>query len=379
MSALAECTVTDSPSRPQSQPLRITHVVSSLKVGGMEQFVLRIAQAQIAAGHRVSVVALQGGPLDKRAASLDVPVHILGGSNPFLRMAKGALLMRSLKPEVVNAHNPTSLHYAILGKRLAGARLVMTDHNASKTARQATPNELRALDQVIPVSSHTGSNLRQPELQGKITVIHNGVELPTLRRSRAEVRAEFGLAGDERLLAIMVGRLHPGKGHLCLLDALSRVRAAGVPLTVLLAGDGQERAAIEARGRELDLGPDRHQILGFRDHVPDLVAASDLFLFPSEDEGLPLSVLEAMAVGCPVIATPVGGIPEVVSHGEDGILTPVNDAERLAAAILDLSGDPDRRRRMGEHARRAAAEDLSFSEMVRKYEALYRRLLATSN
>jgi glycosyltransferase involved in cell wall biosynthesis len=108
--------------------------------------------------------------------------------------------------------------------------------------------------------------------------------------------------------------------------------------------------------------------------VPDLLAASDFFILPSLTEGLPLSVLEAMAQSLPVIVTPVGGVPEIVVHNEHGLLVPTNDAEQLSRAISRMILEPDLRSRMGAAAHRRVASDFSFEEMARRYESLYYRL-----
>ncbi len=350
------------------------HTVSSLCVGGMEQFVIRLAAVQIAEGHRATVVALSGGPLEETARASGVPHVVLGGRSRYSRYLRGALVMSGLHPQVVNAHNPTSLHYAMLGKRLAGAKVVMTDHNANRQARQATRAELLALDAAVGVSGRTAANLACPELDGKVCVIHNGVTVPAVASDRATVRMALSLPED-RMVAIMVGRLAPGKGHACLLSAVAELRDRGTPLTLVLAGDGPERGALEARAAELGLGADALMLLGYRRDIPDLVAASDIFAFSSEDEGLPLSILEAMALGCPIATTPVGGIPEVLADETEALFFPVNDRPALVRRLERLCRDPGLRFHLAAAARARCLRDFTFSAMAQRYEDLYRRLL----
>src|SRR5204863_7471061 len=135
-------------------------------------------------------------------------------------------------------------------------------------------------------------------------------------------------------------------------------------ITLLVAGDGDERERVERRARELALPADRVRFLGFRRDVPRLLAASDFFVLPSRTEGLPLCLLEAMAQGLPAIATPVGGVPEVIEEGITGLLTPVEDPAALAEAIRRLAAEPALRARMGAAAQRRAAEEFSFAEMT---------------
>src|SRR5258708_1804679 len=121
-----------STSSTAERKLRIVHTVSSLRGGGMEHFVLRIAEAQQNRGHDVAIVALQGGPLEEHARRMGLRTHVLGGRNKHLRLLKGALTLARLRPHITNAHNPTSLHYAVFGKILGGSKLVMTDHAATR-------------------------------------------------------------------------------------------------------------------------------------------------------------------------------------------------------------------------------------------------------
>jgi glycosyltransferase involved in cell wall biosynthesis len=188
------------------------------------------------------------------------------------------------------------------------------------------------------------------------------------------VRAELCL-GDE-MTGIIVARVDRMKGHECLLRALGRLRDAGLRLTLLVAGDGPERSNLETVAGQLRLGPEWVRFLGFRSDVSDLLCAADFFVLPSFTEGLPLSVLEAMAHRLPVVATPVGGIPEIVADGESGLLVPVNEPEALANAIARLAQDPSLRYALGEAGFRAARDRFSFDAMARQYEALYYRLLA---
>jgi glycosyltransferase involved in cell wall biosynthesis len=145
-------------------------------------------------------------------------------------------------------------------------------------------------------------------------------------------------------------------------------------MTLLIAGDGAKRPEYEALTRELGLTDEWVRFLGFRSDAPDLLGAADLFLLPSLTEGLPLSVLEAMTHGLPVIATPVGGVPEVVLPGRTGVLVPVEDVEALAGAIATMIQDRATRARLGEAGRERARGEFSFSRMVARYDALYGEL-----
>jgi len=173
---------------------------------------------------------------------------------------------------------------------------------------------------------------------------------------------------------LTVARLDPQKGLHDLVAAAALVPEA----RVMVVGEGPERRALETRIAHLGLG-DRVHLLGFRSDVPDLLAGSDLFVLPSLFEGLPLSILEAMAAGKPVVATAIGGNDEAVVDGATGLLVPPGDPRALADAIRALLRDPERRRRLGEAGRRRAEAEFSAPAMVRRVAAVYDELLAASD
>ena len=339
----------------------------------MEHFVLRIAAEQRKQGHDAWVLALNGGPLLETARAGGLPVQVLSGGKA-ARVAQAAALLAVRRPQVVHPHNPSSLHYALVGKRVSRARLVLTYHGRGlREARIPSASEWHGTDAVISVSAGAVEQLPAEVPGSRVCVIRNGVVPSPAARDREAVRRELGL--DNRPVGIIVARVDGLKGHETLLRALPQLRDAGHQLTVLIAGDGAERANLETLARELALGPEQVRFLGFRSDVPDLLAASDFFLLPSRTEGLPLSMLEAMTHGLPAIATPVGGIPEVIHSGEHGLLVPVDDPPALAAAMGRLCGDPALLRTMGDQARRRALSEFSFERMTREYLELYARLL----
>jgi glycosyltransferase involved in cell wall biosynthesis len=349
-------------------------MVSSLNVGGMEQFVLRIARAQQRRGHLVLIVALKAGPLLQDAQRDGLPTCVLRSSNKIVRILRTLSLLARFRPDVINAHNQTSLHYATLGKRVGHPRVIMINHGQGLgSARTPDAAEWRRTDRIVAVS-HDVAHRMDPDLTSKIVVIHNGVTPSAPVRNRAEVRRELDLPAD-RVVGLMVARIDGLKGHDTLLAAAARLRDAGVPITFLLAGDGGERANRERLAAELGLGTEWVRFLGFRSDIADLAAASDLFVLPSLTEGLPLSVLEAMSHRLPTVATAVGGIPELITSGENGLLVPVNDPQELADALARLVRDGELRRSFGGSAYRRVQQQFSFAEMVRQYEALYDQLL----
>jgi glycosyltransferase involved in cell wall biosynthesis len=225
------------------------------------------------------------------------------------------------------------------------------------------------VDRFLPVSDHNARRLeallRWP--RQKMEVIHNAVDpAPFARLPDPALRRE--LAG-ERPLVLAVARLDPQKGHPHLLAA-----AAQVPDAVFaLAGDGPERLALEKLADRLGIR-DRVRFLRDRSDVPDLLAASDVFVLPSLYEGLPISVLEAMAAERPVVATAIGGTDEVVTDGESGLLVPPANANAIASALRRLLDDEGLRARLAAAGRAVVTTDFSADEMVRRVTELYGQL-----
>jgi glycosyltransferase involved in cell wall biosynthesis len=186
-------------------------------------------------------------------------------------------------------------------------------------------------------------------------------------------RAANGIPGDA-VVFVSVARFEAPKNTAALLDAFAALgdRPEGI---LLLVGDGPLRAELEERARALGIA-ERVRFTGSRRDIPEVLAASDVFVLASLFEGHPLSVMEAMAAGRPVVATSVGGVPEMVRSGETGILVPTGDVAALSGALRQMLESPELRRRMGASAARTAAEHFDISRMAGAYERLYEEILA---
>jgi L-malate glycosyltransferase len=354
--------------------LRIVHTVSSLRGGGMEHFVIRLAQALRARGHDATVVAITPGPLLEIAREKGVPTTVLRGATRAQRVSHAAAHFAVARPALVHCHNPTSLHYAAIAKVAGLSRLVFTDHAQTKgIIRAGSSLEWHLVDAYASVSAETAAHAGDIGYHGLAEVVHNGIDPTPARRPRAEVRAELGL-GD-RPTGINVASFFPVKAQDVLVRAAAALKARGVALAMVYVGEGSERARVEALAAELGLGPGDHRFLGFRNDVADLLAASDFFVLPSRAEGLPISLLEAMSHRLPVVCTRVGGNPELVSEGIHGALVPVDNPAALAAAMERLATDPALRRRQGEAGAARVEDEFSFDRTTDRYEAIYHRVL----
>lgn len=263
---------------------------------------------------------------------------------------------------------------------------VLTRHHSDYHTRMARRVHV-ALDRlcnylshtIIAVSRHTGEHIVREEgtAASKVNVIVNGIDFARVRVTDGEavrrIRLEWGV-GDGHLL-VVPARLHPEKGHTYLFRALGEIRRGVTrPVVVLIAGAGPFEAAYRAEVRALGCDAIVH-FVGFRRDVADLMTAADLVVVPSTAEAFGLVVAEALYLGTAIVATRVGGIPEIVDDGIDGVLVPPADSKALAEAVVALLNDDARRLRLSGVGREKVGARFGFEEMTRAYEGLYEQLL----
>ena len=364
------------------RPLRVAHVIETLGVGGAERLVADVVRRLDRARFESRVFPLDG-PLDLRgeiesAGVAVAPVLVAPRRRPIACLRGLAGRLRGFGPGLVHTH----LYYGnVLGRiaaRLAGgAPVVTTLHNPDYTFEARSTILFRGrklLDRLtgsrnaalVAVSRAVAEDFRRHMGWAGIRVVPNGVDLQAFAPGDDAGAATEWPGPGLRLLS--VGRLHPQKGHRVLLDAMAAARQGGARLSLLVAGDGAERAALEAQASALGLHG--HVRLAGRRDVRPLLAAADVFVFPSLYEAVGIALLEAMACARPVVASRTGGIPEVVEDGVSGILVTAGDADDLARALATLERDPERRRRLGEAAR-SRAEAFDIGATVRALEDLY--------
>ncbi|MDH3679522.1 MAG: glycosyltransferase [Acidimicrobiia bacterium] len=293
-------------------------------------------------------------------------------------------LMRQRDYDVVHSHSPVPASVARLlrGQRSSPA-FVHTEHNvwsryhwATRLANSATYHRNTA---VIAVSDSVAESI-EPLVRGRCpqpVTIHHGTVITTIEpwssEERAKRRAALGVPAGGFVIG-MVANLTPKKNHRLMLEAMAG-DGAQQRAHLVLVGLGPLEDEIRAAAEELEIA-DRTTFLGSRDDVPELLPLFDLFVLSSRFEGFPISLVEAMATGLPCVATSVGGIPEVLVDGENGLLVESGDREGLRAAITKLMDDPGLAAVLGQRAR-ATAEQLDLRMAVRAMEALYDSALET--
>lgn len=361
---------------------RILFVVTLAETGGAQTYVASLL-APLADRFDVAVAAHGDGPLRvaaREAGVRFVPLRQVRRPLSLWRDALGLLelvaLLRREHPHIVHVNSAKAGALGRLAAWLVRVPIrIYTVHGWAFRAHGGPASVLyrwaeRFLRPLTTVTVCVADSERRAGLaahtcdERTTVVIRNGVD-----------PAGFQTRGDRsgRPRLVTVGRLQAPKDAVTLVRALAALR--GRPFEAVLVGDGPDRPAVEEEVRRLEL-ESAVELLGERDEVPQLLGSADVFVLSSHSEGLPISILEAMAAGLPVVASNVGGVPEVVVDGDTGLLVPPGDPQSLAAAIERLLEDPVLCRRLGEAGRIRVAEHFSLAAVHQAHLELYRRVLA---
>jgi glycosyltransferase involved in cell wall biosynthesis len=354
----------------------IAHVIDSMDVGGAEAVVAALCRLQRAAGHRVSVHCLhRRGVMGDRLVSEGVPVTVHGPGGSLAIIWRLYRAFRALRPHVVHCHNKSATVHAAVAARLTGARLVSTRHGMA-----APPYRLRKelkfwiiaatlCDSVVAVCETARRNM----LAGARRAARNVV---TIRNGAYPApAADTSPSASGRFMLVTVGRLVRAKNYPTLLEAVAHARASVPDIALRLVGDGPDRPVLEELAARHGV-QDVVQFCGERDDVGTLLSDADVFVLSSLSEGLPISILEAMAAGLPTIVTDVGGMPEVVALSGAGVVVAAGDASALARAMVDLAARRHELKELGAKARACYREHFTPEKMAEQYQALYRTCLA---
>jgi glycosyltransferase involved in cell wall biosynthesis len=360
--------------------VRILLVVDSLDVGGAERHVTDLALALHARGHRVVVACATGGPLLHELESAGISIRVLCDRAvkhriDFLFARRLRRVLRAGAFDLVHTHLYASTIAASLATIGMGCALVVTVHSEGKwqrrIARAVSGRMYRSADALVAVSEPIAQQLtaRHRVARERTVVIANALYLPA-PASTTELPSWCG-AG---LVVGVVCRLHRDKGVDVLLDAMARVLARRPDVQTVVVGDGPQRDHLQRKACVLGLR-DRVRFLGCRHGARSLISTFDLLIVPSRTEGSPIVVLEAMAAGVPVVASRVGGIPDQIRHGVDGLLVPADNARELAKAIEQLLSQPATRREFAAEGRRHVAHQFAYRNLLNGMECVYAQAL----
>lgn len=368
-------------------PVRVAFVLHAMQVAGAEVLVTETIK-RLGTTIEPTVLCLDSvGPLGHQLLEAGTDVVSLGRRpGRDWRVAwRLARELRARRIEVVHAHQYTPFFYAALGSLLAGSRprLILTEHGrhfpdvVSPLRRAVNRLILAPLADAINAVCHFSARAlcrMDGFAGGRIDVIENGIELERYEsvEDRVTLRWQLGLDPSRRYIA-NVARLHPVKDQATLVRAFATVAARREDADLLLIGDGARRSELETLVRELNLET-RVRFLGVRRDVPDLLRAVDVFALTSLSEAASLTLLEAMAAGLPVVVTAVGGNPEIVRDGREGLLVPRGDAAATGSALLHLLDSPSYATTLGEAGRKRVRERYQLERTVTAYGDLYQRL-----
>ncbi len=359
--------------------MRIVEFVETLNIGGLEKMVINLAVEQASAGHQVRIYCLFGpGKLAGEARERGIEVTAFDKKPGFSisKLLAIAAAMRSDRPDVVHSHNPFVHHYAAMAAKLARCPVIVNTRHGPITSEGKAFNE-RYFRCVLPLTDHVVHvsedcrrtlSLRLSGRQNKHSVILNGISLEPFMNQKAQVGSHF-----PRLRFGTVGRMVPVKAHSILIDAFRLVLEKLPTAELQIVGGGPLMNELQTQIDKFNLAR-KVQLKGPSNDISGVLSTWDIFVLPSLNEGLPLVVLEAMAAGLPIVATRVGGVPEVAQEGTVAWYCEPNDPNALANTLLTAALGRELATR-GAAAREIAMEKFGIFTMYQHYDDLFRRII----
>lgn len=378
--------------------VRVAHIITRLCKGGAQENTFHTVRLHNSERFEADLIC---GPTYGKEGSIEDAVHAAGVAilrqpqllrrpaplSDLLTLRRLTRTLRTGRYDVVHTHTSKAGFLGRIAAARAGVPVVVhTPHGnifdgyfhpaITRLYVWMERHAARRTDAIIEltpggITAHLDEHIGHRE---QYRVIFSGIDVAPYERAiarRNETRAALGIQPNQILVG-GVGRLEPIKGFPYFVEAAKRAAVSAPELTFVLAGTGAQEALLRQAARPLG---DRFRLLGLREDIPDLMAAYDVLVVPSLNEGMGRVLLEAGAAATPVVATRVGGIPDVVDDGETGLLVAPRDVEAMAEAIVELARAPERRHLMGDTARAKVVPQYSLEEMVRRIEALYEEFL----
>lgn len=383
--------------------IQLVKFLTTFGIGGTEKQVANLTRRMDRRAFDVSFACMsRWGELireieDRQGIAVsEYPIGNLYELSTFRQQWRFAQALRRDRTQILHSYNFYANMFSIPAAKLAGVPCIVA--SIRDMGIYLSPMKLRAQRLVCRLADRIVVNagairdwlVEQGYPADKIVVIRNGVDTTRFggRNDGAALRSEFGIP-PQAPLVVMLARLNPSKGVDCFFEAAVKIRERRPDAHYLAVGecytrnaegeivvDGAYRQALQDRVMSLGLA-DRLHFAGLRKDVPQILAAAAVSVLPSLSEGISNTLLESMAAGAPVVATRVGGTPEVIRDGEHGLLIPPGDPQATADAILAVLGDPALAARLGAGGRQRVRDEFSFEAVVRRTEDLYRELLAS--
>ena len=364
----------------------ILYLTSSSAIGGAERLVLDTVARLDRNIFAPRVASLFGpGDLTERCRAIHVEAHNLNLRSlcRIGEIRKLKTLLKRIRPDIIQSCGLRADIWGRMFKKISGAKcFVSTIHNVDPWRQWyhvlLDRGTACRTDLFIAVSEAVRKTRIEREKfpPEKIRTIYNGIDARQYENlpERVTARAVFGLSESDAPVIGILANLRKQKGHLDVIDTLPSLCNQFPAIRFIFAGKDYTEG--EAARRAAERGVKEHIVFpGFIDDPKHLFGAADMFLLPSYWEGMPVSVLEAMAAGVPIIATPVGGVPEIIEDGKTGLLIPPGDREALLNALATLANRPELSRTLVDNARKRVVEHFDIDIMVKRYEHEYLKLL----
>jgi glycosyltransferase involved in cell wall biosynthesis len=384
ISTLCPKKLTKEPTEAMKR-LKVLHIVPMLGPGGAERVAVDIVMGLNRQRFEVAIVSIWGRvgcELEDALDHSDVGVEYLGKGAGFdgRIYRKMHQVLKNHRPDIVHTHLHV-LHYALPSLLLV--RHTSWLHTVHNLAEREIEPRARCIQRyafkhgVVPVGVSEEVALSLKRLYGiqQCCVVRNGIPTNHYAQpkiSRSQWRAAEGFR-EEQVLFVCVARFAPQKNHALLLKAFSQGPASDPNAHLVLVGDGILCEQLKELAKSLGLADQVH-FLGLRTDIPDVLGAMDVFALSSDWEGNPLSVMEAMAAGLPIVSTAVGGVPDLFANGKEGFLVPQGDAQGLVNCMNSLLSKPEARQSMGAAAAGRARQSFDVLAMIGAYEELYENL-----
>lgn len=364
--------------------IRVLHVMEERQFGGAFTFATTLVRGLDSNRFESTICMIGGNPHATKKKNYPCNfVHCrMNGIWDLRSIMKVKKVIQELKIDIVHTHLPRADVIGRTAAWLAKVPIIFTTIQALDKHRErwakvphalADRVTLRFATKIICCSEAVRQHLCRWDrnVADRAITIHYGIDFRRLvpKMNAEEAKRSFGLSVRKPVVGL-TARLRPVKGVEYLLLAIKQLIARKIPVQCLIVGDGESKLELESMTSKLAI---QEQVIfaGYRNDLVPALTAIDVFVLPSISEGLGMCMVEAMAMCKPIVATAVGGVPEVVIDGETGILVPAKDPERLADAIADLLAAPKRLQRMGEKGREVAFRRFDRQKMIQAYELLY--------
>jgi len=370
------------------EKINILHIYQNSKIGGVQQQLLSLLKAY--SRERFNPIFCCLGPKEEIGKEIEetkiefIPLNKLR----YNRFSLGIVLelyrlMKKKQIHVVRTHRYRSNLYGRLAAFLAGVPVIIAsvhdNYRTDKRPKRRIMNRIlsKITDKIVAVSEDVKEDIiRYDSINpSKIDVIPNGIDVERFNpeKNTTDIRKEFSLEEDDIVIGF-IGRIVPAKGLKYLLNALPYLKKEFKSIKLLIVGEGSLVEELKERAKKNNIF-DNILFTGRRRDIPEILASINIFVMPSIAEGLPNALLEAMAMGKPIVTTEVGGIPEIVKNGFNGLLVPPRDTLSLSKAIKELISNDRLAAKLGQAARDLVHDNLSIKAIAQKWQSLYLSIL----